>query len=539
MTWQPPVWLSALTLASITAQAASLNSGIDQQLNNDLAEGQFIGAVVLVIEGDQSRPYSYGLLEANSQATPGRGTAFEIGSISKVFTTTLLAQQITKKRVTLDQTVGSLLGDRVVLDPSIAAITLKQLATHRSGLPRLPANFRPADPSDPYADYDMDDLLSYLGSLSAESLETPSAYSNLGSALLGQLLAIEAESTYERLLKEQILDPLGMQTTTFSAIPDLAAVGHAQGKPTSYWNLNVHNPAGGLISSLTDLSLFLNSYMGSPNASRQLAMTPRFMDSENLGIALGWQIRLVAENDPIYWHNGGTGGFRSMMAFRPATEQAIVLLVNDASYDLTSAAFIQLEHGGQTSDASPDYSDYVGHFGLTPSFSISLFERFGLLMAQATGQPPFELVAEAEDEFTAKSIGATIRFIRDGADQVGELRLVQNGVEQRGPRIPAALDATNYTEVSMPTDAFSPYLGRYELAPGMIITIAANPTHLTASLTGQPAYPIFHYETDRFFFKVVDAQLQFTRDDADTINGLILHQNGQQSAHKLPETIEE
>lgn len=528
-------WFGAMALATVAAHATALRSGIDRQLNHDLAEGQFSAAAILVMHAEQSRAYHYGQIDADSPIAVNSETAFEIGSITKVFTTTLLAQQVIAEQVSLDQTIGSLIGDRAALDPKIAAITLQQLATHQSGLPRLPGNLRPANPSDPYVGYDLQDLLSYLGSLQAENLEAPSAYSNLGSALLGQVLAMQAEMPYERLLKEQVLSPLGMTSSSFARDARHAAVGHVQGSATAYWNFNVHNPAGGLMSTLNDLGRFVDSYRVSPDASRQLAMRPQSMDNDQRGMALGWQTRRVADDDLIYWHNGATGGFSSMMAFRPSTSEAIVLLSNDSSYDLTAAAFIQLAAEADTA-TPPEYSDYIGHFGLTPSFSISVFERYGVLMARATGQPAFELTDDGKDQFTVRDIDASIRFIRDGAGEVGELRLIQNGREQRGPRIPAPLDGTGYTEIPLSPDEFDAYLGRYQLAPGIVIHIQANATHLTAMLTGQPAYTIYPHDSDHFFLKVADAQLEFTRDDDGAITGLILHQNGQQRARKLPDS---
>ena len=127
---------------------------------------------------------------------------FEIGSITKVFTGLMLAQMIEQGSVRPETPVRELLPKDTVAKPKGAEITLLDLVTQHSGLPRLPDNMKPADPNNPYADYRAENLYQFLGKHGVAKPDKPAfLYSNLGMGLLGQALANRAETSYAELLK--------------------------------------------------------------------------------------------------------------------------------------------------------------------------------------------------------------------------------------------------------------------------------------------------------------------------------------------------
>ncbi|RYF42496.1 MAG: serine hydrolase, partial [Comamonadaceae bacterium] len=148
----------------------------------------------------------------DGQVSGEAAALYEIGSISKVFTGLLLAQSVEAGELSLDDTLGSLLqGEAQIASPHTAAITLRQLVTHTSCLPRLPADFgQGRDPANPYRDYGRARLW-----LAVSALHLPAAppceaaYSNFGFAVVGEILARRAGKPWAQLVRERITAPLG------------------------------------------------------------------------------------------------------------------------------------------------------------------------------------------------------------------------------------------------------------------------------------------------------------------------------------------
>ena len=207
-------------------------------------ERQGVGLVVGVV-GEGTRVVSYGTLGVGDDRAVDGDTLYEIGSVNKVFTTLLLADAVERGEVRLDQSVAELLPEGVTMpERDGQEITLLDLATYRSGLPRLPDNFAPQDVDNPYADYTADDLYACLSGHELErGIDEAYEYSNLGVGLLGHVLALNAGTDYATLLKERILDPLGMDDTMF-AVPEEFSDRYARGhdadlQPVDDWTWDV------------------------------------------------------------------------------------------------------------------------------------------------------------------------------------------------------------------------------------------------------------------------------------------------------------
>lgn len=189
---------------------------VEVMLRYLVEDGMAVGIVVGFLEADGStRVVSYG--SPGPDALPlGPSSLFETGSIGKTFTATLLADMVIKGEVELEDPLSRLLPEAVRV-PSLRGkeITLLDLAMHRSGLPKVADNHRPADPEDPYADYTVETMYEYLSSY--ELRREPGAefeYSNLGFQLLGHALARAAKVSYADLLQGRILAPLNMTATS-------------------------------------------------------------------------------------------------------------------------------------------------------------------------------------------------------------------------------------------------------------------------------------------------------------------------------------
>lgn len=300
-----------------------------------------VGVVAGVLVGDERIVVGHGRLSTTDPRQPGGDTVFEIGSVTKVFTSTVLADLVSRGELTLDTPVQGLLdGDVRVPGRDGAEITLEHLATHSSGLPRMPDNFDPADHDNPYVDYTEDRLYEFLSSHElARGVGETVEYSNLGYGLLGHALARGTGRDYEALVAELVLEPLGMADTAVTLWPSLRerlAAGHDGSlDPVGLWDFAALSGAGSLRSTVNDMLLFLEANIdpwSSPlsEALRSAHARRADMPDPDMGIGLGWIVH-DTKDGRMLWHNGGTGGYSSFVGFDPESQVAVVVLSNAAA----------------------------------------------------------------------------------------------------------------------------------------------------------------------------------------------------------------
>lgn len=262
---------------------------------------------------------------------------FEIGSISKVFTSTLLAGFVVDNKLKLKDNINDYL-DLPIKDDT--KITFEQLANHTSGLPRLPSNLDLAtvDPINPYKKYGAKKLDEYLIKL-LETKQKPGSkneYSNLGAGLLGYTLSKIANSTFDELLQKHIFSKYKMTNSTVirKNIKNPLITGlDAEGKETPNWDLSILAGAGGILSNVEDLSKFVLAQFDSANKELTLTRQKTFEISVDMEIGLGWHILKDKSKNSWYWHNGGTGGYRSSMAIDPINKNGIIILSNVSAFN--------------------------------------------------------------------------------------------------------------------------------------------------------------------------------------------------------------
>jgi CubicO group peptidase (beta-lactamase class C family) len=260
------------------------------------------------------------------KAAPDRSTVYEIGSITKVFTSITLAKLVSDGLIKLDDPIAKCFPTNANVP---ANITFKHLATHSSGLPRLPGNFFAiaGNSANPYIAYKKEHLYAYFAA--AKKLKepgTPSGYSNLGVGLLGHALAVCAGKPYETLVQDSVLTPLGMSNTGFTNKNVVTGL-NPEGRPTSNWDFDVLAPAGALRSNAEDMLRFLRAQLEPDKTSISAAL--RECQKRHLkGMGLGWFFLNTYEDLTFIWHNGGTGGYRSFAGFDREHKTAVIVLSN-------------------------------------------------------------------------------------------------------------------------------------------------------------------------------------------------------------------
>ncbi len=337
-------WLSvtaailALAGVALAARAGTRNAEILAAIKGRVDASKSSGMVVATIDTD-------GGTSIGAYGDPGPGglpldgdSVFEIGSITKVFTATLLVEMADRGEVKLDEPVQALLPAEVrVPQRGGRQITLFDLATQSSGLPRMPSGFSPRDPANPYADYTPAQLYAFLnGHTLARDIGAQYEYSNVGVGLLGHALARRAGKSYEALVTERILKPLGMDHTAITLTPWMKtrlARGHdAAGALVPNWDVVTLEGAGALRSTVNDMLKFARASleMDAGRLPKLMQLTHevrRPTGTPGLGIGLAWHIRRLGEND-IVWHNGGTAGYRTWIGFDKRRRIAAVVLTN-------------------------------------------------------------------------------------------------------------------------------------------------------------------------------------------------------------------
>ena len=333
----------ALLLVLFMTPLGAVSDELHDLLQNRVDRGKTVGLVAAIIDADGWHVIACGRIAKDRAEAPDGETIFEIGSVTKVFTSLLLADMVERGEVRLDTPVAELLPKTVkVPSRNGRQITLLDLSMQSSGLPRLPGNLKPADFMNPYADYAADKLYVFLSGFTlprdpGEKYE----YSNLGAGLLGHALAVKAGMTYEQLVRSRILEPLGMTSTSITLSEDgkkrLAAGYSAALRPMKNWDFDVLAGCGALRSTANDLLRFLAANMelsDSPlrPAMRRMRSIRKPTGMPDLEIAMAWHI-FTKFGHNIVWHNGGTMGYHSFVGFDPEAKKCVAILSN-SFYDI-------------------------------------------------------------------------------------------------------------------------------------------------------------------------------------------------------------
>lgn len=312
-------------MAGIAVVLSLISAAVEQKQSFDAGKPTGDEAVVNVLESEAQGDFhriSAAVITGDTATFGGLGAtfvdSFEIASLTKVFTGELLRLQLDRGEISKSTTVGDILGPRVAGAP-VATVTMEELANHTSGLPRLGnvgirSRLAPLFDRNPYEGISVDDVIAMSTEAKLRS-RGEFTYSNLGYALLGHVLAVNAGIGYEHLLNRDILEPLGLEGTrlmTPGSLPPDAAYGYTpSGKRAEPWEMDGFLPAAGLRSTAQDMAIF----------SRHLLKEgpPPFT----------WQ---PLDGHPgIAWHNGESFGFASVIFLDPGTSTATFVTADVAA----------------------------------------------------------------------------------------------------------------------------------------------------------------------------------------------------------------
>lgn len=506
---------------------------MEEVIQSRVRDSTFTGSVLVARDTEIILNKGYGLANVEWQVPNSPTTKFRLGSLTKQFTSASILLLEERGKLSLEDHVKKYLPDA---PPSWDAITIFHLLTHTSGIfnytalpdftTTMPLPLTPpqivAKVRDRALDFEPGSKMSY---------------SNSGYIVLGMIIEKVSGESYASFVQKNLFDPIGMKDSGYDSsttvIPRRAS-GYVRGpngpSNAAYLDMSLPYAAGALYSTTEDLLRWEQALFGGTvlkPASLEKMTTP-FKGNYALGV-------LVREHEGhrVVEHNGGINGFNTFLAYYPESRITIAVLgnLNGTAPEAIGAALATIAHGGSMQLTSERHevvvptavlSGYVGTYEVGPNVSLMVTLDGDHLMAQLSGQARFQLFAESETRFFVKVVDAQLDFVKDASGTVTQAVLHQNGRD-----VTATKKSDRVAErqpVMLPKSALEPLVGTYQLRPGADLTVTLEGEHLMAQLTGQPKFELFAERENFFFYKVVDAQLEFTKDAGGAVTAAVLHQ---------------
>lgn len=513
--------------------------GLEDYMNK-LEEKQNFHGTVLVARNDKlllNKGYGYADFTQNTLNKPG--TSFAIGSVTKQFTAMAIMQLVENGLINVADKVSKYLPKM----PHGDLITIENLLTHTSGLANYTdvTNFFLIDSND-LVPMDMVDLIKDM------PLEyTPGdgfKYSNTNYLILGIIIENITDMSLEEYLNKNIFTPLNMTSTgtTYGVKKNVhdatAYAGYLEVTPVDdSILLKKAYGAGNLYSTVEDLYRWdrgLNTEKIIKNETLDKIFHEYVDISDTASYGYGWMIENTEKGKEIF-HGGNTLGFTSNIARYVEDDLTVIVLTNNGYYDVESitedlsSIVLNKEYTmpvGNVEIQIEDYdiyNKYEGKYHFLQGTFLEIKRVEDKLFAQVTGQGAFQIYPRALDNFFAKIVDASIKFVEEDGE-VDILVFKQLGLEIECYRAEpeeekqvADIDPVVYEE----------YIGEYEMAPGVNLTITTSENKIFAQLTGQESFEIFPMSEIKYFYKVVDATITFDKNESGEVINLVLNQQGQ------------
>lgn len=512
---------------------------LENYMKTQEEKDNFNGAVLVARNDKLLLNKAYGYADFTQNTLNKQGTSFAIGSVTKQFTAMAIMQLVEKGLINLDHKIS-------IYFPGMAhgdLITIENLLTHTSALVNYTEliEFFTMDSED-LTPMDMVDLIKDL------DLEyTPGdgfKYSNTNYLLLGMIVEKVSSMSLEAYLDENIFAPLKM-TSTGTAYGENNNI-HDATAYTGYLEVTPIDDsillrkaygAGNLYSTVEDLYRWdraLNTEQIVKKETLDKIFNEYVEVTDTISYGYGWMLEDTEKGKQIY-HGGNTLGFTSNIARYIDENLTVIVLTNKGYYDVEtitedlSSVVLKKEYNmpvGLVEIEIEDYdiyNKYEGRYHFLQGSFIEIKRVDNKLYAQATGQAAFEIFPSAIDEFFAKIADVSIKFVEEDGE-VDMLVFEQLGMEIECYR---ADPEEEKQIVDIDFAIYEEYIGEYEMAPGVIVTITTSENKILAQLTGQESFEIFPMSETEYFYKVVDATITFVKNHEGEVTNLVLNQQGQ------------
>jgi CubicO group peptidase (beta-lactamase class C family) len=527
----------ALVLVFVANSCFAQDTARMEEVVQTYVQNKTFMGTVLVARGSEvilSKGYGSANLEWNVPNTPS--TKFRLGSITKQFTAASILLLEERGKLTLDDPIRKYVPDA---PKEWDKITIFNLLTHTSGIP----NFTSLPD---YKTLKLDEMpvAKTIVTVRDKPLDFPPgekmSYSNSGYLVLGDVIEIVTGASYEKFVTDNIFTPLGMKDSGYDSNTAVIARRAAGYVPSGtglvnagYVHMSIPHAAGALYSTTEDLLRWEQGLFGGKVVSpASLAkMTTPFKND----YALGLTVQSVGGRKVIQ-HGGGIDGFNTFLAYYPDDKLTVAVLanINGQTPNQIAAKLADLAHGvavQPTSDRKEiilpvaTLAKYVGTYELQPGVDMMIRLEGDHLTTQLPGQQRFQLFAESETKFFLKVVDAQVEFFKDAAGTVTHAVMYQNGrnreVKRTGATVPSPPE---HKEITVPATTLARYVGAYQMQPNVELSITLDGNQLMAQLTGQSKFPIFAESETLFFFKIVEATLEFQKDAEGAVTAVRLRQ---------------
>jgi serine-type D-Ala-D-Ala carboxypeptidase/endopeptidase len=346
----------------------SIKAIIEKEVANKRSKSIIVG----IVDANGRHIVSAGVKSDKDPALPDGNTIYELGSVGKLFTSLLMAEMSLKNELNYNDPVSKYLPKNVhVPSKNGKEITLLHLATHRSGLPRMPYNMDPKNLDNPTADYTTEQLYECISKIELNrDIDSKWSYSNIGYGLLGQALMLVSGKNFETLTKQRITNVLHMKSTMIALTPalkkNMAMPYFIFGYPTVNWQNPGLAGAGGASSTMNDMLIFAAANAGLMKTDLLPAMELTHVkqgkkDGNDGFITMGWTI-MNEDNEQILWKDGATGGYRTFIGIDKKKKYGIVILSNTGMNQVTDIGLHIL-------DSAYAYEPYKYQFNLADTLN--------------------------------------------------------------------------------------------------------------------------------------------------------------------------
>jgi len=499
-------------------------------------------AVVLVKDGRVIFRKGYGMANLELKNPMQPDMVFEIGSITKQFTSTAILMLVEQGKISLDDDLHKYLPD---YPDKGTKISIENLLTHTSGIKsytndlKWMSMWRQDMTVQQIIDLTKDDPLEFPPG-------TKWKYDNTGYILLGAIIEKVSGLSYADYIRKNIFEPLGMKHSYYgsnSAVIPGRASGYSKdgGNWVNARYLSMTQPyaAGSLMSSVDDLAIWdaaISAGKLLSKASWDRAFTPyKLANGDDTHYGYGWSVDAY-DGHSIIRHNGGIFGYVSEVARLPNDHVFVALLTNSDGHDFDTG-FLATELAA-VAIGDPyrepvkvkldprEFDSYTGVYRNRDQTLGTVRREGDRLFAQRAGLPRLEIFAYSDHEFFFKDSFVRLAFEKDASGNIAALVISRpNGAKERATRTIEPLPSAP-VEIKVAPDLLRRYVGDYQLSPGFVLTVTLEGEQLMSQATGQQKVAIFPASDSEFFLKVVNAQISFITDASGHVEKLILHQGG-------------
>jgi CubicO group peptidase (beta-lactamase class C family) len=467
---------------------------------------------------------------------------FRLGSITKQFTAVSILMLAEQGKLGLQDEITKFLPDYPTQG---RRITVEHLLTHTSGIQSYTdmAEWLPLWRKD----FMLQELIDLFKNkpMQFEPGERW-VYNNSGYILLGAIIEKVSGQAYEEFVDTHIFKPLGMKHSCYGSTERVIPrriPGYQTGKDgfinAPYLSMTQPYAAGSLLSSVDDLAVWSDAVFSGKLIGKEWldrALTPyKLKNGESTGYGYGWFITNY-QGHRIIEHGGGINGFMTYEMTLPEDRIFLAILTNSAvegrDPEPRAVKIAGLVLGKPEPErkavalAAKDLDPLTGVYEDAAKEERYITREGNKLYSQRRGEGKYEILAASAVEFFFRDNPARVRFVKNAAGAVTGLRVqARYGPAQVYTKTAKPLPVPK-KEIAVDPKIYDAYVGDYELAPGFTITIIRRDAKLISLATGQPEVELFPESETKFFLKVVEAQVEFVKDTAGKVTGLVLTQSG-------------